>query len=337
MTAARKLVLLCTVAVVAVALLGVAGCTSRSLSGADAASSITVSGVGALPGSTRSDPLSSGVVTVSLPHAAQGPIGSRLSGNRVILIGDSIMTSVSQRYGGQACTTLVPLGWQVEVDAETGRFIQFGPKVLDKRLSAGWDAAVILLGNNYLYNKRQYQDQLHLLLTRLAPRPTVLLTTTLFRPAQTNVNSAIVEEGALFPNVTIVDWASITQDTSLLGADGLHLTENGRVKLADAIGGALGPVAGTGGKCLKTAFRDDSMGSPTGKNGPIDTTTKSTPSTSNSPGTGTTTTTKSTSDGTTTSSPSSGVTTTQPKTTTTPPPVTTVPPITKPPGPTTTV
>ncbi len=309
-------VLLCMGVAVCVALSSVAGCTSRSLSGADFASPNTVSGVGALPGSTILDPPSSGVATVSLPHAITGPIGSRLTGNRVILIGDSVMTSISQRYGGQACTTLVPLGWQVEVDAETGRFIQFGNKVLDKRLSSGWDAVVILLGNNYLYNKKQYQDQLHVMLSRLAPRPTVLLTTTMFRPAQSNVNSAIIEEGALFPNVTIIDWALITQDPNLMGTDGLHLTSKGRVELAASIGSALGPVSGTGAKCLKTDFKDDSMGSPTGKNGPIDTVPKSKAPTGNSGSTttpSTTTTTKSTSVGSTTSttkSTSAGSTTT---------------------------
>ena len=76
-------------------------------------------------------------------------MGAKVKGNRVIIIGDSVMASTSRRYGNTMCGALVPLGWQVELDAETSRFIQFGNKVLDKRLSAGWDASVILLGNNY--------------------------------------------------------------------------------------------------------------------------------------------------------------------------------------------
>jgi hypothetical protein len=337
MTAARKRVSLCTGTAVVVALLAVSACTSRSLTNVDAGAPNTVSGVGALPGSTLSDPSGTGVPIVSLPHAAAGPIGSRLTGNRVILIGDSIMTSISHRYGDQACKSLVPLGWQVEVDAETGRFIPFGHKVLDKRLAAGWDAAVILLGNNYLFNKQQYQDQLHLLLARLAPRPTVLLTTTMFRPAQSNVNSAIVAEGALFPNVTIIDWASITEDTSLTGADGLHLTEKGRIKLADTIALVLGPVTGTGGKCLKTDFHDDSMGSPTGTNGSITTVPKSKTSTGSS--TTSTFTTDRTGGGSTTtpSSVGSGVTTTTQKSVTTTTATTKPPSSTSVPAPTTTV
>ena len=58
------------------------------------------------------------------------------------MIGDSITASAAKRYGGELCNTLVPLGWQVEVDAEPSRFVDFGNDVLDKRLSAKWDAAL---------------------------------------------------------------------------------------------------------------------------------------------------------------------------------------------------
>ena len=66
------------------------------------------------------------------------------------MIGDSITASAAKRYGGEFCDALVPLGWQVEVDAEPSRFVDFGNDVLDKRLSAKWDAAYVFLGTNYL-------------------------------------------------------------------------------------------------------------------------------------------------------------------------------------------
>ncbi len=263
----------------------VSGCSNQTVSNTNGSAPITVGGVGVLPSSLPSTPSAvgpsaSGVATVSLPHASTGQVGSRVKGNRVILIGDSVMTSISPRYGDQACSELVPLGWQVEVDAETGRFIEFGNKVLDKRLGAGWDAAVVLLGNNYLNDNARYSDQLRMLLTRLAPRPTVLLNTTMFRPTQANVNKAIVAEASAFDNVTVVDWASITKDSRLTGADGLHLTEAGRSKLAKTIAMVLGPVSSAGAHCLKTDFTDDSMGSPTGTNGSTDTKPSSKPSSS---------------------------------------------------------
>ncbi len=285
MTSAAPHVFLRASAALVVGLALVSGCSNQGVSSADGSVPITVGGVGVLPASlpsapTAEDPSPLGVVTVSLPHASSGQVGSRVQGNKVILIGDSVMTSISRRYGDQACSELVPLGWQVEVDAETGRFIEFGNKVLDKRLGAGWDAAVVLLGNNFLYDKAKYSDQLRMLLTRLAPRPTVLLNTTMFRPAQANVNKAIVAEASAFDNVTVVDWASITQESRLTGPDGLHLTEAGRAKLAKTIAMVLGPVSGTGADCLKSDFRDDSMGSPTGPNGSTDTKPSTKPNTS---------------------------------------------------------
>ncbi len=320
MNATRRHVVFGIAIAIPVALVSLAGCTSHALTGADGVTPITVNGVGALPGSGGEGKLSSVPVTVAQPYSGVAPVGSPIQGDRVILIGDSIFASISSRYGNQACTSLVPNGWQVEVDAETGRFIEFGSKVLDKRLAAGWDAAVVLLGNNYRSDKERYQGQLHFLLARLAPRPTVLLTTTVFRPEQATVNAVIVAEAAQFPNVTVLDWAAISQGASLTGADNLHLTEPGRAMLGAAIGLALGhaPASASPGQCLTTSFRDDSAGSPNGQNGSTNTVPK-----------------KSTPTVTSTTEKSSGTipsNTTQPVTTTTTPPKTTVPPTTKPPS-----
>ena len=98
------------------------------------------------------------------------------------MIGDSVTASITQRYGGQACAALVPLGWKVEVDAEVSRFIDFGKRVLDSRLSAGWDVAVIFLGTNYGLNQVVYESMLKDLVVQLAPRPTILINSTLYRP-----------------------------------------------------------------------------------------------------------------------------------------------------------
>ena len=77
------------------------------------------------------------------------PVGRLVDGNRVLVIGDSILASISDRHGGQLCDRLVPRGWAVEVDAETGQHVEYGRQVLRRRLGEGWDAAVVMLGNNY--------------------------------------------------------------------------------------------------------------------------------------------------------------------------------------------
>lgn len=203
------------------------------------------------------------VTTTTIASDAQ--VGALVTGNRVLLLGDSVMASTSQRYGREMCDALVPLGWQTEVDAETGRFIDFGKQVLDKRLAAGWDVTVILLGNNYGEDQGVYRDYLDAMMVRLAPKPVVLLTVTEFKPSRTQVNDVIREMAAKYPNVIVVDWAAVTAaDDSLTGDDGLHLTDPGRAALAGLVSLVLGPAPVTPGKCLSTDFHDDSSGPVTG-------------------------------------------------------------------------
>ena len=193
-------------------------------------------------------------------YAGGAPTRELVEGERVLMIGDSIMASTSRRYGGEMCEELVPRGWEVEVDAESGRFVDFGERVLDNRLDAGWDVAVVMLGNNYGADKGVFSDYLEDIVDRLAPRPTVLLTVTEFRPDRADVNDTIYEIAADYDNVRVVDWAAETADEpALVGGDGLHLSDLGRARYADLVGRALGRAPGFGeGDCLGSDFTDDS-------------------------------------------------------------------------------
>jgi hypothetical protein len=167
------------------------------------------------------------------------------------------------------CKALVPLGWRAEVDAESGRFIEFGNKVLDARLKAGWDAAVVLLGNNYVENQQNYRQQLERIITRLSPNPIVLLTVTEIRTSRQQVNAVIRDMAKLHSNVQIVEWAYITRnDPGLTGADHLHLTTRGRAALASSVALALGTAPTSPGKCMPTNYTDDSMMPVTGTSAP---------------------------------------------------------------------
>ncbi len=202
------------------------------------------------------------VIRTTVPLTPEQLIGARVTGNRVIMIGDSVMAGTAKRYGGEMCAILVPLGWAVEVDAETARFIDFGNVVLNERLSAGWDAAVILLGNNYGGDPDVYRLYLNRLVEKLAPRPTVLLTVSEYRAEQLEVNQVIFEVAAQHDNVVVVDWAASTaQHRNFLKEDGLHLTDPGRLALAQHVGDVMGPSPAPPGKCLGTSFSDDSAGS----------------------------------------------------------------------------
>ncbi|MBK5330432.1 MAG: hypothetical protein JJD93_00575, partial [Ilumatobacteraceae bacterium] len=241
---------------------------SAAASAPDESHEPTVEGVGILPGSnpdamvfsidTNSTAPLAAVTTTTL--TSQPAIGSLVTGNRLLMIGDSITASAAKRYGGEFCQALVPLGWQVEVDAEPSRFVDFGNAVLDKRLSAKWDAAYVFLGSNYLGDQESYRKQLEKIVQRLSPSPVVLLTVTEFEDNRREVNDAITLVSAEFPNVHLLDWGSIAAanaDTILRG-DGLHLTNDGRSVLASTIAGVLGQAPIPQGDCLSTPFSNDS-------------------------------------------------------------------------------
>lgn len=253
----RVTLLLCVVA-------SVSACGSSAGEAGNATTPLTV---GELPAPVTDPPSTVGSTRpgVTTTLAPEDQVGVRAEGNRIILIGDSVMASTSRRYSNDMCNALVPLGWQVEVDAETGRFIEFGKKVLDKRLADGWDVSVILLGNNYAENQDKYRAQLETLVERLSPNPVLLLTVTEFKPSRAKVNEVIWKMADTHDNVTVVDWATITRDDpDLTGADGLHLTTKGREALAQTVALTLGEAPEQPGDCLKTSFSDDSSGPVTG-------------------------------------------------------------------------
>jgi hypothetical protein len=230
----------------------------------------TIEGVGVLPsGSPVSDPVVvaatdqvTTTVTVPAPTTTLVPavqIGSLVTGNRLLMIGDSITASAAQRYGGELCDALVPLGWQVEVDAEPSRFIDFGNTVLDQRLSAKWDAAYVFLGTNYLGDQNSYFKQLEKIIKRLSPRPVVLLTVTEFAESRRQVNDAITLVSSQYANVHVLDWGAIAaaDAATVLRGDGHHLTASGRATLASVVAGYMGQAPAETGRCLKTSFTDD--------------------------------------------------------------------------------
>ncbi len=191
-------------------------------------------------------------------------IAEQVQGNRLIVVGDSILASTSTRYGGELCAGLNPLGWTVEVDAEPGRFVEFGNEVLTDRLSddlppeEDFDAAIVHLGSNYDRDRQVYFDQLNEILFRLAPRPTVLMTVTEYKPEWAEVNAVIEELAALYDNVTLVDWGKVATYPGVLSGDGLHPGQQGEAVLVDLLGVTLGEVDDEPGECLSSPFTDDS-------------------------------------------------------------------------------
>ena len=217
--------------------------------------------VGRIPGLDSS----SSVVVVNGVRAnlsaLQGPVlGTVSKGNKLIVIGDSIFAGTASRYGGAMCDELVPLGWRVAVEAEAGQTVTFGRTVLRDRIYEGWDAAVVFLGTNYGGSAEKYQRDLTAIVTSLAPRPTLLLTATLFKPQMADVNNVIRAVAASNSNVSVLDWGITSTQTGLLNRDGIHPTDAGRNVLVKSVAAALGNAPVAGGSCLPSKYTDDTMG-----------------------------------------------------------------------------
>ncbi|MGA0231229.1 MAG: SGNH/GDSL hydrolase family protein, partial [Ilumatobacteraceae bacterium] len=227
-------------ALAAIAPFALAACSTTTAStGAVTVGAGTVAGVGEMPGdiglpvdrdAPPAEPLTeetTPVVTEPEPEPVVvdsdgirptdlglAPFGDLVEGNRVIVIGDSIMASTAERYGGDMCNRLNEAGWDVEVDAEPWRFIDFAHRVLNRRLppsdGADWDAAVVFFGSNFRGDYLDFEDQMRELVDRLAPRPVLVLTVSEFTETRTVVNDIIRSIAAGAPNVYLLDWADMT-------------------------------------------------------------------------------------------------------------------------------
>lgn len=232
----------------------VSGCAGES----DAAESGVLEGIGRLPGYDfwASVTLPDGV-RLELPMPEGGPIGGRVEGNRVLLVGDSILASTAKRYTNEACEALEPLGWQAAVEAEPGRFASFGVDVLEQRIDAGWDVIVIYLGTNYDGNEESLRRQFDRMFEISDGIETVVLTTGVFRDAQRTVNQVIEESANGFGHVHVLDWSKVAGLDGITVQDGIHLTEIGRAALAQTLARALDYAPLRDPSCLDPQFTDD--------------------------------------------------------------------------------
>jgi hypothetical protein len=219
-----------------------------------------VDGVGRIPGGDFNSliVLPEGV-TVDFPELLGEMIGPQIEGSRVLLVGDSIFASTSSRYGNEMCDTLTKLGWQVAVEAEAGRFVDFGQQVLKSRQGEGWDAIVVFLGTNYDGNEVNYETRLREIVEMTWPTPIALLTTAMFRETQREVNDVILRVKDEYDNVTVLDWEKIATTPGVISNDRVHLTVDGRAVLAASVARALEFAPDrNNGKCLDSRFTDDS-------------------------------------------------------------------------------
>jgi len=241
-------------------LIALSGLVSSCLGVGSDVTRLTLTNVGRIPGINAT----SGAVVVNGVRASlanlDGPVlGTVASGNRLLVLGDSILAGTASRYGGAMCAGLVPLGWRVAVEAEAGQMVGFGRTVLRDRIYEGWDAAVVFLGTNFGGSATLYEKDLTAIVKSLAPRPTLLLTASLFRPTMQQVNQVIRIVASKNPNVSVLDWSTTSVQTGVLNRDKIHPTDAGRQVLVSSIASALGEAPTGPGACLPSKFTDDSL------------------------------------------------------------------------------
>ena len=221
---------------------------------------LQLNNVGRIPGINSAG----GVVVVNGVRASYAnyegsTLGSRADGNKLLVLGDSIIAATASRYGGAMCSALVPLGWSVAVEAEAGQMVGFGRTVLKDRIYEGWNAAVVFLGTNYGGSATNYSRDLTAIIDALAPRPTLLLTATLFKPVMQDVNAVIRTVASKYPNVVVLDWGTAAAQPGLMNRDNVHPNDTGRQVLVGSIATALGNAPMGTGSCLPSKYTDDSL------------------------------------------------------------------------------
>jgi peptidoglycan/LPS O-acetylase OafA/YrhL len=171
------------------------------------------------------------------PHewAGQASAASAAPGNRVTVIGDSVM------LGARGVLEQVVPG--LSVDAAVGRHAWDAPRVvrsLQERLALG-EVVVWHLGTNSLVSERHLRDVLHALADR---RLVVLVTAHAPRPWTAPNNALVARVAPEYLNVRVVDWAALAAaQPGHLVADGVHLSVAGMRALARALAQALESAA----------------------------------------------------------------------------------------------
>lgn len=226
--------------------------------------------LGDVPGAPT--PISSTVVpdtvppttTEPEPEPITGPVGEVADGDRLLLIGDTAMLSLTPRAGGLACDVLSGLGWQVDIEAELGRYIGFASEVVDELVidvADDWHVIGLMFGHHLDTTVDEFGETLDDLLRRLGDVPVLLYTRSEVDDASAELNGVIRASAVDRPNVVLVDWGfsvAAEQELDLVDADGFP-TAAGMERITVLTAGALGPSpTGAGGLCFEPVFTDDS-------------------------------------------------------------------------------
>jgi hypothetical protein len=210
--------------------------------------------------------------TSPAPPASEGPIeaplGELVGGNRILLVGDSILASTAPRNGGQLCDALTLFGWQAEIDAVSDRGIDFAAGVLDARIApdddqdVDWDVVALSFGSDVDGTDAdavgEFGSELGELIDRLAPRPVLLYTLVEQGEGRAAINEVIRAQPESRPNVLVIEFADAGADgVAVLDDAGRGLTDDGMKRFSIRTAAAVGDAPGDEeGACLPSQYQD---------------------------------------------------------------------------------
>src|SRR3954470_15254754 len=232
-----------------------------------------LSGASTLPAPPPPPTTATTSTTTSAPPQPQGPveapIGDFVNGDRILLVGDSVLASVAPSNGGQLCDALELFGWQAEIDALSDRGIDFASGVLDARLTPtdtsqpDWDVVALSFGSDVDGNDAdavaQFGTDLGELIDRIAPRPVLLYTLVEKSHAgRAAINDLIRAQPGSHPNVLVVEFADAGDDgVAVLDNTGKALTDDGMKRFSIRTAAAVGDAPnGSQGACLPSQYAD---------------------------------------------------------------------------------
>ncbi len=221
------------------------------------------------PPAPTTEPTSTTTSAAPVPEGPlEGPVGQIVSGDRILLVGDSILASAAPRDGSQLCDALELFGWQAEIDARSDADIDFGSEVLDARLTpededeAGWDVIVLSFGSDVdaadADAVEEFGSALEALVDRVAPRPVLLYTLADEDGGKAAINELIRALPESHPNVLLVEFADAADDgVAVLEDDGRTLTDDGTKRFSIRTAAAIGEAPGDDdGACLPSQYQD---------------------------------------------------------------------------------
>jgi hypothetical protein len=218
------------------------------------------------PPTTRPSVSSTSTLPATLAEPVEAPLSALVDGDRILLIGDSILASAAPRNGGELCDALVLFGWQAEIDAVADRGIDFAAGVLDARLideqgqQDDWDVVALSFGSDVDGNDAdavaEFGTELGELVERVTPRPVLLYTLAGGGAGRSAINDVIRAQPQSHHNVLVVDFADAGGDgVPIVDDSGRALTEDGMKRFSIRTAAAAGEAPGGGeGTCLPSEY-----------------------------------------------------------------------------------